>query len=88
MLREEEAHTEGTGIEKFPKTGDIIYMNDFAKGMNSVGQLFPSPSPYSDYPSPNSAWKGVANSFHQAGNSLRFAIRECSDAKRESKQTP
>jgi len=25
-------------------------MNDFAKGMNSVGQLFPAPYSYSDYP--------------------------------------
>jgi len=65
----------------------IIDMNDFVKGMNSVGQLFPTPSLYSDYPPPNSAWKGVADSFHQAGDDLRFAIKECSDAQWESKQT-
>jgi hypothetical protein len=62
-------------------------MNDFEKGMNSVGQLFPAPSPYSDYPSQKSEWKGVVDSFHQAGNDLWFAIAECSDAKRKSKQT-
>ena len=66
--------------------GDIFGMNEFLKGVNTVGQLFPAPFPYSDYPLPNSAWKSVADSFRQAGDYLRFAIKECSDAKWESKQ--
>jgi hypothetical protein len=63
-------------------------MSDFAKGMNSVGQLFPAPCPFSDYPPPHSAWQGVANSFRQTGDSLREAIKEFSDAQRKNKQTP
>jgi len=62
-------------------------MTDFVKGMNSIGQLYPTPCPYSDYPPQNSAWKGVADSFRQTGNDLKFAIKECSNAQRESKQT-
>jgi hypothetical protein len=61
-------------------------MNDFVKGMDSVGQLFPAPCSYSDYPSSHSAWEGVAESFRQAGNDLRFAIKENSDVKRENEQ--
>jgi hypothetical protein len=63
-------------------------MNDFFRGMASVGQLFPDPTPLADYPSRDSAWQGVANSFYQAGNNLRAAIKELSDAQRKSKQTP
>ncbi|MDR2964533.1 MAG: hypothetical protein LBU88_02030 [Treponema sp.] len=61
-------------------------MTEFVKGMNSIGQLFPAPISYSDYPSPHSEWKGVANSFRQAGNSIWTAIKEFSDAQRENKQ--
>ena len=63
-------------------------MKDFEKGINSVGQLLPSPYPYSDYPPPNSEWNGAANSFRQAGDSMRRALKDFSDAKRKSKQTP
>ena len=63
-------------------------MNDFLKGMDSVGQLNPEPYVYTDYPSQKSAWQSVADSFCQAGNDLRFAMKKCSDAERESKQTP
>jgi len=63
-------------------------MGDFIKGMNSIGQLCPAPSPYSDYPHPASAWKGVADSFKQTGDEIRHAIKECTDAKPESKQKP
>lgn len=63
-------------------------MNDFSKGMNSVGQLLPSPCPYTEYPPPNSAWNGAANSFRQAGDSLRQALKDFSDAQRKNKQTP
>jgi hypothetical protein len=75
------------GLKKKADVEDILGMNDFSKGMNSVGQLFPPPSPYSDYPPPNSAWKGVADSFRQTGDSIRAAVKEFSDAQRESKQT-
>ena len=63
-------------------------MSDFVKGMDSIGQLFPAPCTYEDYPAPNSAWEGVAESFRQAGNDLRFALKEYSDAKRENEQAP
>ena len=58
-------------------------MGDFAKGMDSIGQLFPAPSTYEDYPAPNSAWEGVAESFRQAGNDLRYALKEHSDVTRK-----
>ena len=63
-------------------------MSEFLKGMSIVGQLFPPPYPYENYPLPNSAWRGVADSFRQAGNDLKFALRENGNAERESKQTP
>jgi len=69
------------------KNHDTINMGDFLKGVNSVGQLCPAPSSYSDYPHPDSAWKGVASSFKQAGDDIRYAIKECTDAKSENKQT-
>ena len=74
------------GLELFPQIDDILGMSEFLRGMDTVGELFPAPIPYTDYPLPDSAWKGVANSFREAGDDLRFAIKECSDAKRESKQ--
>jgi len=61
-------------------------MNDFAKGMNSIGQLFPSPIPYEQYPPSESAWQGVANSFKQAGDSIQTALNEFADAQRENIQ--
>jgi len=60
-------------------------MNDFVKGINTVGQLFPAPVPYPDYPSANSAWKGVANSFCQAGDSIRKAVKDFSNCQRGKK---
>jgi len=60
---------------------DIISMNNFVMGINSIGQLFPAPIPYSEYPIHNSAWEGVAKSFQQAGKSLWFAIKDCTDTK-------
>ena len=61
-------------------------MTNFVKGMASIGQLSPPPSSYLDYPPPNSARLGVADSFRQAGDSLRHAMKEFSDARREEKQ--
>jgi hypothetical protein len=69
---------------------DVLYtfgMSNFLRGMSSVGQLFPAAPSYSDYPSMNSAWQGVANSFHQAGKNIHIALKEFADAQRESKQT-
>jgi hypothetical protein len=65
----------------------ISDMNDFLRGMTSVGQLVPDPAPSSDCPAKNSAWQGVANSFYQAGNNIRVAIKEFTGAQRKSKQT-
>ena len=63
-------------------------MGDFFKGVSSIGQLSPPPASYADYPPPQSAWQSVANSFRQTGDNIRRAIKECSDAKPEKKQTP
>ena len=75
-------------VELNPNMPYILDMNDFLRGMSSVGQLFPAPPPYSSYPAQDSAWRGVANSFYQTGNNLRAAMKEFSDAQRKSKQTP
>jgi len=61
-------------------------MNDFVKGMSSIGQLNPAPSSYSGYPPHHNAWRDTANSFRQAGNSIKAALKVFSNAKRESKQ--
>jgi len=60
-------------------------MGDFERGVISVGQLFPPTTPCSEYPAMDSAWRGVADSFRQAGDSLRLAINECLDVERESR---
>jgi hypothetical protein len=60
-------------------------MNDFFKGMASVGQLFPAPASCPDYPHRDSAWQGVVNSFYQTGNNLRTAIKEFSDTRQKRK---
>jgi len=78
----------GRGLKNFTNTPIIGAMDNFSKGMNSIGQLLPQPYPYSDYPSMDSAWKCVADSLRQAGDSLRYAIKESPDAERERKQTP
>jgi hypothetical protein len=57
----------------------ISDMNDFLRGMTSVGQLFPAPTPYSSYPFQDSALRGVVNSFYQTRNNLRAAIKEFSE---------
>jgi hypothetical protein len=62
-------------------------MNEFLRGMATIGELSPPPIPFNEYPPLYSEWQGVANSFSQAGNSLWFAIKELSkNAQRESKQ--
>jgi len=63
-------------IEKWLKIGDNSDMNDFFKGIASIGQLFPPPIAYDQYLSPYSSWQSVANSFNQAGNSIWIAINE------------
>ena len=62
-------------------------MNDFVKGMNTIGQLFPAPASYENYPVPGQAWKDVAKSFFQAGNNIRSAIKEAAPAKPKNQQT-
>ena len=63
-------------------------MDNFLKGMSTIGELFPDPMPYKDYRSPKSAWEGVARSFQQAGSCLWRALKEYEDAQRQEKQTP
>jgi hypothetical protein len=75
-------------VENSAKKNDIISMTDFQKGMSTVGQLFPLPTPYNYYPPKYSEWRGVANAFHFAGYSLWLALEEFSNAQRENKQTP
>jgi hypothetical protein len=76
-----------TRLELFLKKTDILGMNDFEKGVALIGQLFPAPCPYSEYPTKDSTWEGVAKSFQQAGNDLWYAMQKCSD-EREKQQTP
>jgi len=54
-------------------------MNTFLRGMATIGELFPPLIPYDKYPLPYSAWRDVANSFAQAGNSIWFAMKEFSE---------
>ena len=51
-------------------------IGNFLKGMGTVGQLSPPPYSYKDYPPQGSAWQGVAASFCQAGDSLRYAMKK------------
>jgi hypothetical protein len=75
-------------VELNPNMPYILDMNDFLRGMSSVGQLFPAPPPYSSYPAQDSAWRGVANSFYQTGKSLHVAIKEISSVQRKSEKKP
>ena len=61
-------------------------MSNFAKGMQSIGQLFPTQYQYPNHISHNSVWNDVGKSFKQAGNDLKAAIKECSNAEPEKKQ--
>ena len=70
----------------FSCIADTERMNDFLKGMNTIGELYPPAIPLSDCPAAGSAWQGVAYSFFQAGNDLRFAMAELVNARRESGQ--
>jgi hypothetical protein len=60
-------------------------MDNFVKGITTVGQLFPSPCPYPVSQTQGSAWADAANSFRQAGNSLRCAMKDFSDTQREGR---
>jgi hypothetical protein len=74
-------------LEQQRKMGDIWYMNEFLRGMATIGELFPPSIPFNEYPPLHSEWQGVANSFSQVGTSLWFAMKEVSkNAQRESKQ--
>jgi hypothetical protein len=59
-------------------------MDNFVKGISTVGQLFPPPCPYPAQ-AQGSAWADTANSFRQAGNSLRRAMKDFSDTQREGR---
>lgn len=62
-------------------------MNEFLRGMATIGELTPSATPFNEYPPKHSEWQWVANSFAQAGYSLLMAMRETKkDARRKSKQ--
>ena len=62
-------------------------MNEFLRGMATIGELSPPPIPFNEYPLQHSEWQWVANSFAQAGHSLWFAIKEAQkDAHQKSKQ--
>jgi len=63
-------------------------MGNFVKGMNTIGQLCPSPCRYTEYPTLYTTWNSVAESFKQTGDNIRKAVEESNNAKRENKQTP
>ena len=62
-------------------------MNDFAKGMSTIGQLFSPQHLYPAHSSQASAWEGVANSFRQAGDNIRTALKEASNEPENKQKT-
>jgi len=57
-------------------------MGGFSRGVSSIGDLYPDISKQIPQTSYLSAWGDVGNSFAQAGNSIRKALKECEDAGR------
>jgi hypothetical protein len=64
-------------------------MNEFLKGMATIGELSPPPTPIKKYPSQYSEWQWVAHSFAQTGNNIRSAmLKETQEnVRRENKQS-
>lgn len=54
----------------------MIGLTEFYSGMATIGQLFPPVPPVQMDSGPASAWQGVANSFFQAGNNIRNALKD------------
>ena len=51
-------------------------MDDFFRGMATIGELSPNPNPLKKYPQQLSEWQGVANSFAQVGGNILTAMKE------------
>ncbi|GHV13149.1 hypothetical protein FACS189491_07600 [Spirochaetia bacterium] len=52
----------------------------FFQGMATIGQLFPSLPEESEEAPLESAWRGVGDAFAEAGDNMRFAIKEFKNA--------
>ena len=48
-------------------------MDNYTKGMSTIGQLFPPTPRAPEVPRDGSAWESVAKSFRQAGDAFRSA---------------
>ena len=64
------------GLKICGKRAILKSMNEFMRGMTTIGELSPPPATFDEYPPHQSAWQGVANSFAQAGYSLWLAMKE------------
>ena len=51
-------------------------MNEFLRGMATIGDLSPSPVSLNKYPPRYSEWQWVANSFAQAGYNIWLAMKK------------
>ena len=51
-------------------------MNDFIRGMTTIGMLTPEPMSLKEYPPQYSEWQWVANSFARAGYNIWLAMNE------------
>jgi len=50
-------------------------MNEFLRGMATIGDLSPSPVSLNKYPPRYSEWQWVANSFAHAGYNIWLAMK-------------
>ena len=51
-------------------------MNEFLRGMETIGDISPLPASYDKFLPKQSEWQWVANSFAQAGYNIWVAIKE------------
>jgi hypothetical protein len=65
-------------VDKKRKMCDIYCMNEFLRGMATIGELSPPPVTFDEYPPNHSGWQWVANSFAQAGFNMWVAMKEFS----------
>jgi hypothetical protein len=61
-----------------------MFFDKFLDSMATVGQLFPPVPPVQTGGGTDSAWRGVAASFAQAGDSIRAALKEFSEYQAQS----
>jgi hypothetical protein len=60
----------------------------FFQGMATIGQLFPILPEEPEETPLESAWRGVGDAFAEAGDNMRFAIKEFKNAQRLEQSPP